>query len=127
MSFSEKFEQGINDKKMCRLINDDTNSDNISNCRERFGRRKLIPFIKSFLLADATFLTSQIHSNIYGGMTGACAVVCHIDEDWVTTAWTGDCRALVGKKIYDPIKNEYVWQCVELTHDHQVKFEKKKT
>src|SRR5437016_5395437 len=72
---------------------------------------------QAFLAADSDFLTAAFRSKRYrDGLSGACAVVCQISaHDMLTTAWAGDCRAIVGRQITD-----LQWQTIAVTEDHSV-------
>eukprot|EP01083_Nonionella_stella_P172941 594997_1 len=89
-------------------------------------QHNLLPFTRAFLLADTAFLFSvgDTEKDLKKANTGACGIVCHLDEiwnnteraydEWITTAWVGDCRAIVGRKVDEE------WKCIELTCDHQI-------
>ncbi|ETO29292.1 hypothetical protein RFI_07831 [Reticulomyxa filosa] len=94
----------------------------------------IFPFTEAFQLADAVWLKSNLitqHSKEESGnpaLNGSCAVVCHVKEDLVTTAWVGDCRAVVGRKVpqygLDGVPS-HRWECVPLTNDHQIDINEK--
>jgi len=90
-------------------------------------QHQMLPFTRAFLLADTAFLSRVSMSNkeVTKANTGACAVLCHLDEvenktdrcmdRWISTAWVGDCRCVIGR-----CNDDGQWQCIPLTHDHQI-------
>jgi len=64
-------------------------------------------------------LVLQQDRRFYDGNSGACAVVCHLDGANLTTAWAGDCRAILGVKSPWTILRHDL-KADELTRDHQI-------
>lgn len=72
-----------------------------------------------FVHADADFLDYCWLDHAYeSGLSGACAVTVHIDNDTVSTANIGDCRAVIARRNSNTAQPSYT--AVELTTDHQI-------
>ncbi len=78
---------------------------------------------KAFLTADSDFLNAAFcERRFHDGLSGACAVVCHVSADGVVTAANaGDCRAIVGRRVAACGGGALTrWRSVPLSVDHCV-------
>uniref|UniRef100_A0A7S2XAZ7 PPM-type phosphatase domain-containing protein n=1 Tax=Lotharella oceanica TaxID=641309 RepID=A0A7S2XAZ7_9EUKA len=74
-----------------------------------------------FKEADDAFLQVALAERRFiDGNAGACAVVCHLAGTNLTTAWAGDCRAILGKKPFLHSILGGGLTADELTLDHQI-------
>jgi pyruvate dehydrogenase phosphatase len=78
-----------------------------------------------FIHADNDFLDYNFIDKKYdAGLSGACAVVVHVDEKQIQAANIGDCRAVVARKTgAASSRDKIAYEAVELTTDHQIENE----
>ena len=86
---------------------------------KRLGKTQSLLEPLPFIHADNDFLDYCWLDNSHdSGLSGACAVAVHVDNNVIQAANIGDCRAIVARRNDGTFKTTYT--AVELTQDHQI-------